>query len=113
MIKSQVLALGWQKSTSPKSQSYAYPTRFTALIWGMLAQEILFVMRLTFGCKAAPRFSDVLSEAAYWICQTIMPSNPHSINPFRQLKLFRALNSLSDAARAHPVEQIRFSVDYW
>ncbi len=50
-----------------------------ALIWGTLAQEILFFMRLTFGCKAAPRFSDVSSEAAYWICQTITQSNPHKL----------------------------------
>ncbi len=72
-------------------------------------RKFYFFVHLTVGCKATPRFYDVLSEAAYWICQTITQSNPHSIYPFRQLKLFWVLNSLSDAARALPVEQICFS----
>ncbi len=73
-------------------------------------RKFYFFVHLTVGCKATPRFYDVLSEAAYWICQTITQSNPHSIYPFRQLKLFWVLNSLSDAARALPVEQICFSL---
>ncbi len=42
-------------------------------------RKFYFFVRLTFGCKAAPRFSDVSSEAVYWICQTITQSNPHKL----------------------------------
>ncbi len=34
--------LAGKKSTSPQIPSHAYPSKFTALIWGMLAQGIIF-----------------------------------------------------------------------
>ncbi len=41
-----------------------------ALIWSTLALKMIF-RTLNFRMQTAPRFSDVSSEAAYWICQTI------------------------------------------